>query len=114
MGGEYSPMAAPPMRSARASPFNRSAKGWMAPSPARHGVAMPSRPPRHDQRMGGGQPPSAPTMAGNSTRQTRESACLASGIHYYGPACGAAPVDTTVLANLESTSREIAVATSKR
>ena len=53
-------------------------------------------------------------MAGNSTRQTRESALLASGIHFYGPARGAAPVDTTVLADLESTSREIAVAISER
>jgi hypothetical protein len=53
-------------------------------------------------------------MAGNLTRQTHESACLASGIHFYGPVCGAAPVNTTVLANLESTSREIAVAISKR
>jgi hypothetical protein len=47
-------------------------------------------------------------------RQTRESACLASGIHFYGPARGAAPIDTTVLADLESTSWEIAVAISER
>jgi hypothetical protein len=64
--------------------------------------------------MGGGQLPSDQTMAGNLTRQTCEPAHLASGIHFYGPARGAAPVDTTVLANLESTLREIAVAISKR
>ncbi len=85
MGGEYSPTAAPPMPSARASPFDRSAKGRIAPSPARHEAAMPSRPPHHDQQMGGGQLPSAPTMAGNLTRQTCESACLASGIHFHSP-----------------------------
>jgi hypothetical protein len=114
MGGEYSPAAAPPMPSAQASPFDCLVKGWMAPSPARHGAAMPSRPPCHDQRMGGRQLPSAPTMVGNLTRQTHKSARLASGIHFYGPACGAAPIDTTMLANLESTSREIAVVISKR
>ncbi len=33
---------------------------------------------------------------------------------FFGPPCGAAPVNTTVLANLKSTSQEIAVAISKR
>jgi hypothetical protein len=49
MGGEDNPAAAPPMPSARVSPFDRLAKGWMAPLPACHGAAMPLRPPRHDQ-----------------------------------------------------------------
>jgi hypothetical protein len=64
MGGEYSPTAAPPMPSAQASPFDHSAKGWMAPSPARHGAAMPSRPPCHDQRMGGGTTAVSPNDGG--------------------------------------------------
>ena len=42
MGGEYSPAAAPPMPLARASPFNRSTKGSMAPPPAQLAASTPS------------------------------------------------------------------------
>jgi hypothetical protein len=41
MGGEYGPMAAPPMQSAQASPPDCLAKGSMAPSPANTEAAPP-------------------------------------------------------------------------